>query len=559
MGDVTFKMDAKVGPAVRGFGKLFKTQKDGEKQFQKTTRAVGKQTTGLNKLGGALGKIAGPAALAGAATAAVGGLTFFAKAAQRDLDDTKNKIILFEDELTSLLSLGENLRKRGDIKKSVLEISNAWGRSRADIIDAKFQIQSGASDLSDTIQKDLLETSLFAATVLGGELPDDLRALRKSFQFYRDELKTVTNAQNKLTLIAELGDLQFKDMALGMPKLLSAAKALGVGFDELGGGIVAATQLAGEPLEAFLSFRNVILKMNEAVKAGLTKGNTIEELVSGLAKADPQAVADIFGTRGLSAISAMIIKFDTMNAATEKLRNVQGNLVKEKFFERMGDEAFRFAFRTKQLAQQEDNLIPTQKYLDRWGEFEIRAKKARIAAIKAAQELDPSLGFLGKALAGLLRIGAIPGNVAAGIRSKTPGPLREALNVLPGFAAAEAVGNISQSGQRVLAGESLFPEGTVGDKFLKLARRQQSSGFGPTAFGPTNIGQFAFKRPQAPAQIGIAAPTSFAVQQGLIAAKDLYLSPDKKKAATTETGDVEVNVTVTKRRAEGEARNTGVE
>lgn len=284
----------------------------------------------------------------------------------------------FDDDLTSLLSLGDNVSNIDAVRASVLNMSAGFGISREKIVPALFDIQSNASSLSKTIQDDLLKQSLLLTKVSGGELNTNLRGLVKTYQIYEDQVESVTDTSNKLFKASELGAMTFDDLATFLPDVANAARVMDVPLNEVLASLIVATQLGGRNMKTFTGLRNVYLRMQKAMEMGLvTQGDFISQLRE-VNKLDRNQIIEIFGAEAIAVTASLASNIDKVQAALHEVESTTGNIAESKFFERMGDATGRYAEFSRTLDQSNRNVSQrgggTQYARDMDMEFNLRKR-----------------------------------------------------------------------------------------------------------------------------------------------------------------------------------------
>lgn len=337
MADVLFRMDADTAKAVQGVLKLAEAQTKTETSAKKTAKSL----SSIEKMG----KQAGDA-IKGMATGFVSfqALQGAVEGYHKAMEEASRKNRQFETEMTGLLSLGDNIKFGTKIKDQVLSMSNATGRARSEIADLMFTAQSSAGNLSKEMQDQLVGGALDVSKLTGEGAPETLRLLVKTWQTYGDQVKDVTDLQNKLILAAEMGDTTFADLAARLPEVNSAAKAVGISFDQVLTALISLTQKQGDVGKAFTQLRNYFLLSERAFNSGLLKntGDFIGNLKQ-LETLNSEQLLKIFGTENLSGAKDLAASVADIAANLKTIETTSGNIAKEKVFERFADPNYRAA------------------------------------------------------------------------------------------------------------------------------------------------------------------------------------------------------------------------
>ena len=282
------------------------------RQLNQVQRKTGQAAAGaLTKVRGLVGAFG-----AFAAGAAIGqGL----RETLRVMQELTRQTTRFQEELTPLLSLGENLESINEIQQQVRGMSTAFGESRDTIAKALFDVQSSAANLSDTVQNQLVQSALRATQVYGGDLPSNLRLGIKTFQIYGDQVASVAEQQGKLALTAERGALNMQQMANLGPELFAAANAAGVGLDKLLGSIVVATQRGGKTEKVFTGLRNVFLRMARAEEKGIELTGSLFDKLKQLQELSRVEKIKLFGAEAIAPANNLIQAVEQLRKETQRL------------------------------------------------------------------------------------------------------------------------------------------------------------------------------------------------------------------------------------------------
>lgn len=315
--------------------------------------------------------------MVGAAAGMVGASAVFGDMI-RSIKTARRETIDFENELTDLFSLGANVENIGAIKDEVLAYAGAWGTARTNIIGSMFDIQSGASSLSkemrDSLRKEIMELTKVTST----SAPAATKLMVKTWNIYGKELKTANNMQNKLFKTAELGFLNFGEMADYLADVLAPGKALGFTIDEILASLVTATQKGGKTEKTFTGLRNVFIRMDKAMQQGLTTNKAFGEQLEDLSRIDSKIITRLFGAETVAVINNLVSSTKEFKGALDTIETVTGDIAKSKFWKRMQDTAFAFTEMSKIRKQIEKSIPLTKEYAETFGTFEADVDYARM-------------------------------------------------------------------------------------------------------------------------------------------------------------------------------------
>jgi len=372
MGTVTFRLEAQEAKAVNAFMRVVDAQKRTERQFGRSVKSGQRFSKGMTKATSSVRSLVGT--LVGAA-----GLSMAVRGAAMAMRQGAETTMKFEDELTGLLSLGDNIENIKAIKASVLDMSGSFGIARENIASTMFNLQSGSANLSQTIRDELLKNTIELTKATGADLPISMNALLKTFLIYGNRLEDVNMIQNKLFKTAELGYLTFEDLAVLMPDLAAAAKTFGFTLDEISAATIVATGQLGRTEKTLTGLRNMFLRMNEVEKEGIELTGDFVENMERIGKLDPETLKKIFGVRTVAVVGAVTSKVEELAKHMETIKNVTGDIAKEKIWQRLGDQAYVFSEALKGIKQEQENISLRKDYAARFGSVNLKYELGQLA------------------------------------------------------------------------------------------------------------------------------------------------------------------------------------
>jgi len=400
---VDIEVNADVAKAVAQLSKVIKKQSEITKGLTEQTRKSRKAQKASVSMGQKFAKSLRNVAIS---LAGIAGFSAIFQGIRTSIKEARTETILFENELTDLLSLGTNIQNISNLKAEVLTFSSAWGISRDEITTAMFDIQSGASSLGKEMRDSIMREALELAKVTGADLPTAVKVLLKSWNIYGDEIDDVNQAQNKLFKTAELGFLTFNDLAVLLPDVANAAKVMGVDFDTVLATLATATQTGGKTEKTFTGVRNVFLRMQKAQEAGIVTSSNFTDQLEELSRVDSDVLTKIFGAEAIGVIASLVANTKALGENLKEIKEVTGDIARSKFLERMGDASFVFAELNKSLEQQKKNQLVSPEYIKKFGETDI---KSQVAAQGYRESTPAFLNFLAPVVGALEAIGQYTG------------------------------------------------------------------------------------------------------------------------------------------------------
>ena len=297
--DVTFNLVSENAKALLSMRQMAKSLQALERRHAKAAsqarlqdKALGKTAATVGKLGKSLLALGGIAGIAGAFSQISAGL-----------DETTAASGRLSREIRPLLSLGDNFNDIEGIRRRVLSASSGLGRGSKEVADAFFALQSGASNLSDTMRQDLFKSASDLAFLQNGDLAGSVNLLVKFYQNYGSEVKSVTSLTEKLFAAADRGALTLDELAKFGPDVAAAAKVMNVSLDELLGTLIVTTQQLGRNEKTFTGVRNIILRMSNAQREGINLTGKFTDKLQQLNRIDPNILKKIVGDEAIAAIA----------------------------------------------------------------------------------------------------------------------------------------------------------------------------------------------------------------------------------------------------------------
>lgn len=212
----------------------------------------------------------------------------------------------FEDSLTGLLSLGNNIDSIVEIRKNVQDLSTTYGIMGDEVARANFNLISSTGNLSDAIRDDLAFGAMRVAKSQGIDLALATNFLATMYNIVGDEVGSVNNLIGKSQVIAEQAKINWQDFANLMPRVANNIKLAGLSFDELGALIVQATQKGGSSEITFTGINNLMLGIVEAQKKGIElSGNLIDKLGQ-ISKLNNEQKLTLVGREGIAVLESVL-------------------------------------------------------------------------------------------------------------------------------------------------------------------------------------------------------------------------------------------------------------
>lgn len=299
MPDVVFTTDAENAKALAEFGRIAKSLQNLERKHAKAADGARRQDKALDGMGRTVARLGKGLLALGGIGSAVGAL---GQVSQR-IDEVSRSSANLNRDIRPLLSLGDNFKDIEGIRKNVLSGSTGLGRGSKEVTDAFFALQSGASNLDDTVRNDLFRSASQLAFLQNGDLAGSVNLLVKFYQNYGDQVKSVTELSDKLFATADRGALTLDELASFGPDVAAAAKIMNISMEELLGTLIVTTQQLGRNERTFTGVRNVILRMSNAQREGINLTGSFTDKLQQLSRVKPDVLKKVFGDEAISAIA----------------------------------------------------------------------------------------------------------------------------------------------------------------------------------------------------------------------------------------------------------------
>ena len=161
---------------------------------------------------------------------------------------------------------GKNTAEMESFAKEANEAAKALGKTTTEYTDASlifFQQGKTASEV-----KELTEATLLGANITGESVSDMADYLTAVMNGYVMEANRALEVTDKLAAVGAATGSDFEELAIGMSKVASMAKVVGVDIDQLNGMLATVTTVTREAPETIgTTFKTIFARMSE-LKAG---------------------------------------------------------------------------------------------------------------------------------------------------------------------------------------------------------------------------------------------------------------------------------------------------
>lgn len=252
-------------------------------------------------------------------------------------------VVRLQSELKDLIALGNNAGNQGAIREQVLGLSGYADRSTQDIADLLFNVQSGSGGLTQSVQDQILNSTLLAGEATSAKLNDVATALIKSYNAYGEEVKGVADLQNRLFFSAERGIITYGELAKLLPRVLPASEAFNFSLNETLAALSLGTRIGGKNEETFTAIRNVFLRMNNATKEGIELTGSFADRMEQLSQVDPETLKKIFGDEAVTLVLSLTKNVEALRKEVGLFEQIPDGLLEDKLRVNLSDDVAAFS------------------------------------------------------------------------------------------------------------------------------------------------------------------------------------------------------------------------
>ena len=257
-----------------------------------------------------------------AGAAGIGSVLSNVASAASELSDKRDA---FENVITPLVSLGDNVNRMSEMRAEVLGLAAAMGRSNQEAANFLESVDSLSNAFDPKTLSEIKKESLELTELMGGDMQTNMKLMAKTNIAYGDSFKTINHMQNMLLKTQSDADVPMEEFAYRMPELMSSVEAFGFTFEETAAGIIAATLALGRAEGAFTGLRNVFAIMSEAETKGIKfSGSLVDRLKQLKVAADSGKVSilEVFGRDPTAAAAALKKMIDGVGSSIAELKAI---------------------------------------------------------------------------------------------------------------------------------------------------------------------------------------------------------------------------------------------
>ncbi|MEM6259139.1 MAG: phage tail tape measure protein [Planctomycetota bacterium] len=275
--------------------------------------------------------------------------------ATRSVREHVEGVVQLQGEIKELLSLGNNASNQGRIREQVLGLSGSSGRSRQEIADLLFFIQSGSAGMDQAIQDQILSSSLLAGEVTNASLNDNANALIKSWKIFGHEVQSVSELQDKLFFSAERGMQTYGDMASLLPRVLPASEAFNFSLNETLATLAVATRVGGKNEQTYTMLRNTFLRMNNATKEGIELQGSFIDRLEQVSRYDPDTLKRIFGDEAVTLVLSLKDRIGELRDELQAFKDIPDGMLENKLRVNLKDDVSAYVRLLNSARQNAEN------------------------------------------------------------------------------------------------------------------------------------------------------------------------------------------------------------
>ncbi len=257
----------------------------------------------------------------------------------------------FEAEMTGLVNVSEkNLDNIAGVKRRVLATTIARGFDRAEVVNARYNLEQTASNLDPRIMEEAWQQGQFLTKVKGGDLDTNTTAIVKVLQNYGSQFDSTQHAAAMLSAIEEQGSISMAELAEDAPDVLPGFKIGGYTFEDFGAITQIATAKLGKnnkTMRQSRRFFSMLLDAQKELDIQFTSTDMVEQVMmvkEALGKLNHFERADkikkIGDAEGMVLLQTILDEADQLDPQ----RKAFGSVIRTKLFDaqvkRMDDSAY---------------------------------------------------------------------------------------------------------------------------------------------------------------------------------------------------------------------------
>lgn len=204
------------------------------------------------------------------------------------------------EQVNTVMQMGEEDQSR--FKEATLRLSDTYGKSATDIMEANYKITSvWQTNARDTLKFVEHVTKMAVAGKMSVKAGSD--AIVNVMATYGMSIDKVIYATNVLAQAVKLGNAEMRDMAIQLPRVSGIAKPLGVSFYELASAYAYMSGRAGTTQQGGTALLNLF---------GAMLNNTVEMKAAVMAIAEKWGLHNVVTARGLILSRGLVETFKAM-------------------------------------------------------------------------------------------------------------------------------------------------------------------------------------------------------------------------------------------------------
>lgn len=248
----------------------------------------------------------------------------------------------FETSMAKLSTIADTSKvSTDDLKQQILEVSNQYGVSAADIAEAAYSAISAGQDTEDAVQfvADAMQLAKAGFTDSGTAI-DTLTTILNA---YGDASGSAADISDRLITAQNLGKTTVAELGSSMGKVIPTAAMYGVNLDNLASAYVTTTKNGIATAESTTYINGML---NELGKSGSTASEVLEKktgksfkelmddgsslsdvlaIVQQAADESGKSMADMFGSQEAAKAAATIVQHaDDFNSAMDAMVDSSG-------------------------------------------------------------------------------------------------------------------------------------------------------------------------------------------------------------------------------------------
>ena len=346
--DVLVRMTANEAQAVQGFRNLLTSQQRTEKQTRRMNRTMqqtGRTIDSLGRMARGVGAALG-----------IGGLSAVARQLGQAFEQQNRKAREFEGSLRSVIAVGDNVGRIGEIREEVASMMETWALSGEQATAVMATMDDRAGALESRFRENLEPTVLRFSRLMDLDANQTLNTSISLMNVFGQELESTSHLLDMLKFTADAGAVSVEDLGGRVREMAPALEGMGLSLQEFLGAIAAASERGMEANTVTRGMEALVGALAEMRREGELTGDTLPDMLAEIGQRGEE-LDEILPRAALRVARALMDGGEASAALRDNLRemeNIDGLRFQRQEAERLSDAMqlmADFAGRTERMAE----------------------------------------------------------------------------------------------------------------------------------------------------------------------------------------------------------------